>query len=159
MENTLENKAKFFAQYWGQLIIGDVNNAGEKVIYPVEKSNMYRFEETRLELKPISSITDEDAIEVAKIVLNYYKSDKTIEIPINSKFVVNKIHKDIDVWFRDLLINIHTTTSTTSFVIDNKEFLSSPIDVYDYLRSKGYALPWMGLTVEQLIEYGWIKLK
>lgn len=29
----------------------------------------------------------------------------------------------------------------------------------DYLRSKGYALPWMGLSVEQLISYGWIKLK
>lgn len=27
-----------------------------------------------------------------------------------------------------------------------------------YLRSKGYALPWMGLSVEQQIEYGWIKL-
>jgi hypothetical protein len=29
----------------------------------------------------------------------------------------------------------------------------------DYLRSKGYALPWMDLSVEDLVEYGWIKLK
>lgn len=29
----------------------------------------------------------------------------------------------------------------------------------DYLRSKGYALPWMGLSVEKLVEYGWVKLK
>ena len=27
-------------------------------------------------------------------------------------------------------------------------------EAYDYLRSKGYALPWMGLSVEKLIEYG-----
>ena len=32
-------------------------------------------------------------------------------------------------------------------------------EVYDYLRSKGYALPYMGLSVEDLIEYGWIKLE
>ena len=29
----------------------------------------------------------------------------------------------------------------------------------DYLRSKGYALPWMDLSVEDLVKYGWIKLK
>ena len=28
----------------------------------------------------------------------------------------------------------------------------------DYLRSKGYALPWMGLSVEEMVEAGWIKL-
>lgn len=31
--------------------------------------------------------------------------------------------------------------------------------IFDYLRSKGYALPWMDLSVEDLVEYGWIKLK
>jgi len=29
----------------------------------------------------------------------------------------------------------------------------------DYLRSKGYAVDWMGLTVNQMINYGWIKLQ
>jgi hypothetical protein len=29
----------------------------------------------------------------------------------------------------------------------------------DYLRSKGYALHWMDLSVKDLVEYGWIKLK
>lgn len=29
----------------------------------------------------------------------------------------------------------------------------------DYLRSKGYALPYMDLSVEDLINYGWIKLR
>lgn len=28
----------------------------------------------------------------------------------------------------------------------------------DYLRSKGYALTWMGLSVEEMVEVGWIKL-
>ncbi|MDV3508979.1 hypothetical protein CMU89_16995 [Elizabethkingia anophelis] len=29
----------------------------------------------------------------------------------------------------------------------------------DYLREKGYAVQWRGLSVEKQIEYGWIKLK
>ena len=29
----------------------------------------------------------------------------------------------------------------------------------DYFRSKGYALPYMDLSVEDLVKYGWVKLK
>lgn len=29
----------------------------------------------------------------------------------------------------------------------------------DQLRNLGYALPWMDLSVEDLVEYGWVKLK
>ena len=32
------------------------------------------------------------------------------------------------------------------------------LDESDYLRSKGYALPWMGLSVEEMVDAGWIKL-
>lgn len=32
------------------------------------------------------------------------------------------------------------------------------LEAYQYLQSKGYALPFMGYTVEELIEAGWIKL-
>lgn len=28
----------------------------------------------------------------------------------------------------------------------------------DYFRSKGFAIEWMGLSVEKQIEYGWIKI-
>jgi hypothetical protein len=35
----------------------------------------------------------------------------------------------------------------------------STLIISDYLRSKGYALPWMGLSVEDMVEVGWIKLK
>lgn len=31
-------------------------------------------------------------------------------------------------------------------------------ELYDILRSKGYALPWMGLSVEEMVDAGWIKL-
>lgn len=34
-----------------------------------------------------------------------------------------------------------------------------PQETFDYLRSKGYALPWMGYSVEEMAQAGWIKLK
>ena len=30
---------------------------------------------------------------------------------------------------------------------------------YDFLRSKGYAIPWMGISVEHMVFSGWLKLK
>ena len=30
---------------------------------------------------------------------------------------------------------------------------------FDYLRDKGYALPWRGISVKKQIEYGWITIK
>lgn len=33
------------------------------------------------------------------------------------------------------------------------------IDSVDFLRSKGYAMRWMGVPVKTLVEWGWVKLK
>lgn len=126
MENTLDNKAKFFAQYWGQFVIQDVDSAGKEVLYPVERSNMYRFEESILVLKPLSAITNEDAKgmpgfpwESKERMFKYYSFDFC----------------GVSLLLKDL----------------------KPID-FDYLRSKGYALPFLGLSVESQISYGWVKL-
>lgn len=59
---------------------------------------------------------------------------------------------------KDLIRNIlksleHGSKITCTGVILNW------MQVVDFLRSKGYVLPWMGLSVEQLVEFGWIKLK
>lgn len=113
MENNLENKAKFFAQYWGQEVLSDLTNGGDRILYPVEASNMYRIQESYLELKPLSSITDEDL-------------DKT-------------------------------NYGCIEMILEKGYWLD--VKNSDLLRSLGYALPWMGLSIEQLQEYGWIKIK
>lgn len=41
-------------------------------------------------------------------------------------------------------------------VLYNKEKLI--LSEVDFLRSKGYAVPYMDLSVKDLIEYGWIKI-
>lgn len=58
MENTQSNKEKFFAQYWGQKV-GKVNSYHQNVISKVCEANISSID--YLELKPLSSITDEDA--------------------------------------------------------------------------------------------------
>lgn len=122
MENNLEKKAKFFAQYWGQKVfkIQDENCPATQEVNP-QFIGKFLDEKSVLELKPISSITDEDQ--------NY--------------ILTNEL------------------SNSNKLVIQDKigAFYLSDIYVTDYLRSKGYALPYMGLSVEKQIEYGWIKLE
>lgn len=129
LANTLENKAKFFSQYWGQLILMQKDGLGVKKCIQAywEKTLFSRY----IELTPLSQITDEDAIEVAKIE-GYY-----IDPIARGKSLINYLYLS------------NGSVSSCSMVIE----------INDYLRSKRYALPWMGLSVDDLISYGWVKLK
>lgn len=123
MENTLENKAKFFALYWGQTCYrNDIKNTGSYVEYHIDT---HYLKEGYLLLTPLSQITDEDLTGVyphgSKALFDYYGNG-------NMEFAIKR------------------------FLYHMK-----PSD-FDILRSRGYALPYMGLSVEQLIEYGWAKL-
>lgn len=145
MENTLENKSKFFALYYGQEVLTRDDGfrkfwmLGSEVSIESSLSKYGYDYGYYLELTPLSQITDEDAIEVCKCMN----------------------------WDRVLPPNIegHPLDFSVSIFdfnwVKNKSFEWSKINLHTagYLRSKGYALPWMGLSVEQLIEFGWIKLK
>lgn len=124
---TQDEKEQYFAAHWGQDVIKDVNNSGELCTYPVERSNMYRFEESHLELTSLADITDEDAIEVAK--MTYGKNLNTAD------------------WGRYTLENDIP-----------KGAYKMSIDVTDFLRSKGYAIPFRNYSVQDLQDFGWLKL-
>jgi len=140
MENTLENKAKFFALYWGQKIVrhydwhNHVENAScaWESVFPDTKYNSYY-----LELKPLSSISDEDSLSLSAIIQRVFPSAKSIQ---DGKDFINKF-----ISGNILFLKISQVSTITN--------------VIDFLRSRGYALPWMGLSVEELINRGWIKLK
>ena len=111
MENTLENKARLFAQYWGQKVynhFGDINNKNEDVVGFIRGKLPFW-----LELTSLSNITDKECKH-----LNW------------NRYALNFPN------FND---------------IESYEA--------DYLRSRGYAMPFCGLSVEQQIEYGWVKLR
>ncbi len=141
IEDTIENKQEFFDQYSGQNIVVLPEGSIQKLCTPhafrfldkVTKSKSY------LELTSLSMITDENAIEVMEIL----KTDpQEAGYDCSWQKLRDDLRKDGDL--------IH---------IQLKSFYGGELDVYDFLRSKGYALPWMGLSVEELVKRGWIRLK
>lgn len=121
MENTLENKERFFAQYFGQKVL----NYGLKDLVLLSFAFMtpQDIEDNLLELKSVSLITDQDAEGYLHFIGCHSFGDR---IKQSKEQIQEDCHNDIHM--------------------------------SDYLRSKGYALPWMGLSIEKQIEFGWIKL-
>lgn len=69
---------------------------------------------------------------------------------------INKIDKtDLDFIMSNKLMNPENEKSISKFI---GNFHLSCAYLCDYLRAKGYALPFMGISVNKLIEFGWIKL-
>ncbi len=136
LENTLENKAKFFAQYFSQHVLYFSSDFLRKIdnltLDSIENDDF-------LELKPLSHISDEDAIEFFDILFANVGTHK--DKPKDFKIEFGKEWSQVPFSERYGLIP--------------KGFLNG----IDYLRSKGYALPYMDLSVEDLIDYGWVKLK
>lgn len=131
-QNTLENKARFFAQYWG---VKCLKNELLNELIPaqkVDKSNCNGLPQQFLELMPLSQISDEDVIEITKLT----HGSKFLE-QVFTALPKDKVTKYIR----------HITDGLKNY------------SKFDYLRSKGYALPYMDLSVEDLIEHGWVKLK
>lgn len=147
MEMTLENKEKFFVQYWGQKIY---NEEGHWNGEPVNANSMAilngiytEIQQPYILLKSLSLITDEDAIEIA--MLGYGK-----EVPYYTLAGHAEQGKEI--------LNIYSNKSTKKRYSHWSNLYMALPEITDYLRSKGYALPYMGLSVENQIEYGWVKL-
>lgn len=143
MENTIENKARFFGLYHRQhclitwerpAIVGD---------FPILPTDW-------LELKSLSDISDEDAIEVARIC--WFSKGEYSQIEFGKLIVFDlKIGSIINT-----LNNRYRDSSR-----DLSDFLGAKdtLELYDFLRFKGYAVQYLDMTVEQQIEYGWVQLK
>jgi hypothetical protein len=119
-----ENKAKFFALYWGQEVYGWED--GSTTGFVSLNVNETEF----LILKPLSSISDEDIIKLYKLVT-----------PEDNGWIVGKSTEYRRDWLKRFKY---------------QQNLSS--DIVDFIRSIGVAYRWMGLSVEEIVEAGWIKL-
>lgn len=135
IKNTLENKLRFFTQYWGQFVLlnedWDEDNDG---IFEVHTKSMLFVEEDGgegyyLKLKPLSKMTR--------------KNIKKCMFETNSEL---KLDFDGSKW---------TASNKDGFYLGEGYLLPENVD---YLRAKGFAVGWRGLKVEQLQKYGWIKL-
>lgn len=131
-QNTPEDKAKFFALYWGQKTLSDgVETHNISSVFNLKHESFF------LKLKPLSAISDEDAIEVAK---RMYPKD-------------NHNDKDCLEWGKEIAREI-IQGQTDKDVI----WFAGIIQVADFIRSKGYLIGWMDLTAEDILSYGWARL-
>lgn len=139
MENTLENKAKFFAQYWGHMYTykNDFGTFKEKVGDFHFRTDVSK-EECFLSLKPLSSISDEDAFVLGCLMVKDPED-----------YISATTHNDsLGVWLK-----MERENGGKGFYLN----LNLSV-VVDKARELGYAADWNGLSVEKQIEYGWIKL-
>lgn len=129
-EITPENKIKFFQLYSGQEVIWVRTCLDQKTPYQAQFINDGRDRKlaTIAILKNLSSISDVDSLAVAEIIADIEHLKLDKESRI--RYVKNNI----------LFLVIRNT------------------HVSDYLRSKCYLLPFLGLSVDEIIEAGWAKL-
>ena len=128
-QNTLENKAKFFAHYFSQNVLYFSSDFLRKI----DNLTLDSIEnDDYLELKPLSQISDKDL----EKCLNILGQRLDLE-SFRESFIEGLSNRDFYAQFYPV----------------------RAIEIADYLRSKGYALTYMDLSVEDLVEYGWVKLK
>jgi septum formation inhibitor-activating ATPase MinD len=122
-------------------------------------------------LTPLSQITDEDAIEVAKIVngMRGQKYRYTIIPPPRGmhkdvKYVLVEMYSPlVYLWFKMSVIQIDTDEGDVICGTYNNDVLRDDstdnyIHVVDYLRSKGYAIPAFGYSIDGLVKEGVFQL-
>lgn len=133
--NNQQEKERFFAAHWGQRILkyeGDSNNYEVSVIH-MPYSKQHKF----LELKPLSSITDEDAIAIWKM------------------FRVEENEAGYDTSWQKFKEEVIKSGEIAFGLWD---FYHNCMDAYDKARELGYAVAFNGYSVEQMIEMNWLTL-
>lgn len=142
MEQTVTNeeskeKEQFFAQYWGLEVLVDTigkKSSNTQILNKGTFPYSRDIQEYYLRLKPLSEITDEDALGVANIFKwNHYSDESKI----------NQVKTYLSQY-----LDYHNSNISS---IENMLLL-------DFLRSKGYAVQWKQYSVQNLIDKGWVEL-
>lgn len=152
MENTRENKSKFFAIYYGIDVFRHQAWTDRRKSIRVSSDTIDFPMHGYLTLYNISSITDEDATEVAKIACRFlfhthksgHEIDRTNEHWVSIKHPKNTYSVDID--FSGYVEVYH----------EDRGYDSNPhmVQAIRKLQELGY---YVGDGTE--VEYGWVKLK
>jgi len=145
----ITDKARFIHQYYGQRILrvnfnklAHVGQGGWNLNHP----DFY------IEVTPLSKITNEDAIAVAKIFHPEWENptitynDETTTTVTNGRTSYGDI---VDIYADGEIFPEESNKYASYF------FLKA----YDYLRSKGYLIPWREYTCEQILDNNWARLK
>jgi len=163
-------KARFFAQYWGQKVIVTRSN-----FYPIKLGEELFVDDTTmgnylvnpklrlaLLLRPITSITDEEAIEVAKAATNLMTDWNSS--PNKKYFTVNRDGKykgiGISEKYSVRSVYIDPVDGEITVYEDESELSATCTLIWGYqlMLSYGICLPFMGYSIEELVNAGWVRL-
>ncbi len=159
-----QEKAKIFALYLGQQFVYEDNEPddicgvyGDDVVYGNDADEsgegIFSISECKLILSPLSSISDEDALEIAEIITSpgYYiaqyevfdRTDKFIQVMCQNK-QGEEYGGSVFIYFNgDIDWDYHNKDKCDGH---GMRLLQS----YDYLREHGYALPYKGRDLFEL---------
>lgn len=162
-ELTPELKEKFAVQYWGQNVLCMNPGLEENLIVLGHHVDVLRYNtDAYLLLRPMSSLTDEEAFVGLEILL---KKEDVSSFKISRSdgcisFSYGKYtYSDWNAYLfwdgeadyeRD--VDCGEGTAQQAQETDHVAYV-------DYLRSINIALPFMGHSVEELVEAGWVKLR
>ena len=142
-----QEKELFSSIYWCQ----DVCCIGKDSIEEVTGEVMFAIRSGygHLQLNPLSSITDEDALEVYRLL--HLGVDE-----VNQRsFFQGYEPKNDNEWRQRRLNHIHSIVKRY-----DRGFMGwLTLPVVDYLRSRGYFLPWKDFTCEDILANGVVKLE
>lgn len=142
MENNSENKLKFFAQYFGQRVLKR-NLILSNRVYIIDWQEFFNIsmspENYHLELRSIESITDAECLMLYRLLIKSMTFGKYYQNLIENEKKIYSIR------FR--------------FLFAKRESLTLQQIEIDFLRSKGFLVPFMNLTTDQILEFGWAKIK
>ena len=159
-EITKEIKAKIFAQYIGQRFLtpaivepSDLFKVTYETCSKIQEDH-YMFSNIQVLLNEIQNISDEDAIEVAKY-LNWGRD-------IIKKRLDGDIREDQNIDdLKEMYVIVGKESTKVFFGKSVDSVSTSPLEYaycFQFLQSKGYALPYLDYSVEELVELGVYKL-
>lgn len=149
---TPEIRERIFALYWGQKVskhntlIGEAETNGYGTFREIEFRHLL--------LKPLSSISDEDAVEVTRIALNAAQYEEFDTCVHRGSFLV-----EVRVSNEGNAFTVYIPHDTEELEMNFYGIRGNAGKIIDFLRSKGYALPYLDWTVEELVEAGVYKLQ
>lgn len=170
-------KSALCGQYWGQ----DVHRHTGEWSTVVSEDPVVVKDGSYLYLKQLRDITDEEAIYVAKIAHNRYNSEWVIQkrselmLHLHNEGSCNDVyHVGIILPTCEIIANHHYYESTdpetgfgdeaATFKVNIGKSTSTVnpvpyIAIVDYLRMRGYAMPFRGISVKRQVELGLVRFE
>lgn len=161
MKLTNEEKEKILTMYWGQHVLKFSKTApATQYVNSTMLSYAYKNDDCCLELKSLSSITEDDAIEVAKIAM--YSPDlideemdmnRVIDYPECDEDNIDRQATHIIIAVDDgcftgyVTLKFDGTVFLTDENMEKQQYCPASYIIHQHLIQKGYAVPlWFGIN-------------